>query len=220
MNIYPELKSARRLVWAGAILGYVTAATVGVLNLLDSRDTSLAAVAFLMVLSLPPTIALISLDRRPSLLPAAIVAAVLQAILLFATTLAWLLFVVVILWTMANRRRPASAIRPRLAPWWRPLIGVATLLPILFMFIHMDPTCTLMDTEGQTIEIQPNPSAEQGWILAPRLGTIETSTTGEGAVRSCASDSIRLWEASLSIVLTGAIAGAASKWPTNDQLIA
>lgn len=218
MNIHKNLKNARRLIWAGAILGYSAAVTVAILNLRESRDTLLTAIAFLLVLSLPPTIALISLDRRPSLLPAATMAVVLQGILLFTTPVAWLLFVVMALWIFANRRRPGASTTPRHVAWWRPLIGAATLFPLMIMFVHMDPACTITGTDDQIIEVQPNPSAQEGWVLPPRMTSIETGATGEGTVKTCTSDSIRAWEAGLSMILSGAIAAAAFKWPTNNQL--
>lgn len=217
MSTYSNIKSTRRLVWFGIWLGYATAVTIAILNLASGDDTSLSAMAFLAMVSLPPTMAVLSLDRRPSLLNVAIMAALLEGIVL--APVAWILFVAAVLWVLSLRQRSSVPPAPKGSSVWRPLLAAATVLPLLVMFAHLDPVCTITDAEGRVSEVEADTFPE-GWRWFG-LGSIstESSTGGDFTSRRCVSDTVQPWEAALSIALTGMITVIALRWPTNDRLI-
>lgn len=216
MTAYSDIKNSRRVIWAGVLLGFLVAVIGAVINLRTSNDSWLAALAFLALLSLPSLMALVSLDRRPSLLPAATMAALLQGVVTITSPVAWLMFAVAILWAVAARQRPTNSSPPRQVSWLRPLLAAATVLPLLIMFMHLDPMCTTTNAEGQVVEITPDESAPRGWIISPQLTRTGIGSNGTGAASTCASDTIQAWEASLSVLLSAGVAGLASRWPTNE----
>jgi hypothetical protein len=217
MSTYSNIKNSRRLVWMGIIVGYAVAAGVATLNLIGGDNPLLAAAAFLVMASLPPTIALLSLDRRPSLLNVAIMAAVFQGVVL--GPVGWILFIVAVLWVFAVRQRPTIAPTPKGSSVWRPLLAAATVLPLVVMFSHLDPVCTITDSEGRVSEVEAD-NFPQGWRWFG-LGSIttESSTGGDFTSRRCVSDTVQSWEAALSIALSAGIAGVALRWQTNDRLV-
>ncbi len=93
MSVYETIRLNRRVIWAGIIVGYAVAAALVVIGIVNGDDpgTVLGSVALGVAASVAPTIALISLDRRPALLPAASLAAVMLGVIDLTLLLIWLL---------------------------------------------------------------------------------------------------------------------------------
>lgn len=218
-NTYSEIKTGRRLVWAGISLGWVTAVTVAGINLASDGDSPLAAIALLLVVSLPSTLAYLSLDRRPSLLAAAAMSAALLGVVTLAGGLGVILLIAAVLWALSIRRRPATAPEPRRAAVLRPALAALTLLPLFAMVSHLDPICTVVDATGSVVERRDDPTADSGWRLPVGGSVAGSSISTEGSTETCSSNVVEHWEAGLSALLSLGVAGLALRWPTNDALI-
>lgn len=218
-STYSEIRSSRRLVWAGIALGLVSALIVGGINLASDGDSPLAALALLLVVSLPSALAYISLDRRTSLLAAAAMSATLLGIVTLAGGLGVILLIAALLWVLAIRRRAATAPEPRGAGLLRPALAALTLLPLFAMVSHLDPICVVVDADGNVVERRVDPSAETGWLLSAGGSVAGSSLSTEGSTETCSSNVVVAWEAGLSAVLSLGLVGLALRWPTNDELI-
>lgn len=218
---YDQIKTSRRLTGIGIGLGYAMAVAIAVINLTTSDGTPFTALAFLATMSLPSTMALVSLDRRPALLTAASMSALLLGVITLTSGVGVILIVVGVLWALAIRRRPsATSPDPRWAALTRPAIAALTVVPLLAMSSHLDPMCTVTNSEGTVIEVEAQASARSGWTLPFGGTTSGSSVSEEGQTETCASDTVRPWEAGLSILISIALVGIASRWPTNDELLA
>lgn len=218
MSTYDDIRSSRRLVWAGIVLGYAVAAAVALINFRSEDGSVLSALAFLAMLSIPATMALYSLDRRPSLLTAAGMAALLQGFVLLSSAVGLLNVVVVILWYLGSQRRPRGAAKPKWATWVRPLLGLAAILPLFVMFIHLDPRCTSTDRQGN-VSVVEAVGFTSGWRFFTSEGTTGSSSeTSDNISTYCSSDVVQPWEAGVSIVLSIAMISLISRWPTTDSL--
>lgn len=218
MTTYQDIRSGRRLIWAGIAIGYALAVAVAVLNLVDGEGTLLSAASFLLALSIPPTMAATSLDRRPSLLTAASMASLLVGFLLLFAGIGLVYFVPAILWTLAVQRRPRPAPAPDWVTWVRPLIAASVILPIVVLFVHLDPRCTVTAADGTVISTRVDDNAPSGWGFQP-YGSGSSSTSSDGETVSCNSNTLQPWESVASIALSIAIIGAIVRfWPYNQRL--
>jgi hypothetical protein len=215
MTTYRDIKVGRGLVWAGILLGYVVAIGVTVSNLTTEYGTVLTALAFLMVLSIPSTMALLALDRRPSLQTAATMSAILIGVLLLFAVIGLAYVVMAILWYQAGQRRPRPPIAPVWASWARPLLAAATILPLIVTMIHLDPRCTITDADGNvTISSDTEFPAGWGWSY----GASVTTTSDDRESASCTTDTTQPWEALLSMGVSASVVVLASRWPTASNL--
>lgn len=216
MTTYQDIRLGRGLVWAGIAVGFAVAIVTAIVNLVSGDGTPFTALAFLALLAIPPTMAVISLDRRPSLLTAAAMAAVVQGFITL-TSFGLIEFIPAILWAWAGQRRPRPALEPGWATWARPLIAAASILPLVVMFMHVDPRCTTTAADGTVISTTIDEKAATGWRL--ELGSSGSSATGsDGITRSCTSDTVQGWEALVSIALSALILAGVSRWPTAVQI--
>ena len=215
MTTYRDIKVGRGLVWAGILLGYVVAIGVTVSNLTTEYGTALTALAFLMVLSIPSTMALLALDRRPSLQTAATMSAILIGVLLLFAVIGLAYVVMAILWYQAGQRRPRPPIAPVWASWARPLLAAATILPLIVMMIHLDPRCTINDADGN-VTVTSDTEFPTGWGWS--YGAIVTTTSDDSESTSCTTDTTQPWEALLSIGVSASVVAVASRWPTAASL--
>jgi hypothetical protein len=217
MSAYRDIKTSRRLISGGIAIGYAIALAVAIANLNTEEGTLLSALAFLGWLAIPPSLAVTSLDRRPSLLAVAAMGAVLQGVILI-TSIGLLEVVPAILWYLAVRRRPREAVAPRGAFWIRPLLGAATLIPLLVLLVHLDPLCTVTSPDGSVVRTYVEDGARTGWSF--QLGGIaSTSGSGSGETTTCTNDTIFGWEAAVSVTLSVLyVALIVTFWPTADQL--
>lgn len=217
MSTYADIRNSRRLVKAGIAMAYALAVVVAFVNLRADYGSVLSAIGFLAMLSIPPTMAVYSLDRRPGLLTAAGIAAFFQGLLLLGSGIGLLNVIVVVLWYLAAQRRPRPAVAPKWATWVRPILGFVAILPLLVMFMHLDPGCRSVDSDG-TVTIEETTQFPSGWRFFSGAGSDGTaSEASDGVVLSCTSDIVQPWEALLSIAVTIAILQLQSRWPTADQ---
>jgi len=219
MSTYTRIKTSRRLVWAGIIVGYGLAAGVAVANLGSEHGTVVTALAFLAALSLPPSLALVSLDRRPALLTMASMAALVQGALLLTSVVGMLGLVPAVLWYLASQRRPRPAAAPRQASWMRPGLAAATVLPLLVMFLHVDPLCVVTDSEGTVVRSYVEEGTPSGWNLG--LGSYSTGSSESvtGGTTYCTSNRVVPWEAAVSVSLSALYLVLVIRfWPTANRL--
>ncbi len=166
-------------------------------------------------LSIPPTMALFSLDRRPSLLTAASMSAIVLGFLLLPIALTGI--VPAILWSFAVQRRPRPATAPRWAVWGRPLLAAAVVVPVFVLFVHLDPRCTVTAADGTIISNMVDETAPSGWSFQ-MMSSGSSSTSSSGETSSCTSDTQQPWESALSIATSFAILGGVlALWPQLDR---
>lgn len=217
MTTYRDIKTGRRLIWAGIIFGTSIALTLAIASYLSEDGSAIMAVALFALMAIPGAFALLALDRRPSLLTAAAMTALVQAVLLLTSGLGLLQLIPAILWYLAGQKRPRAAAAPTWATWARPLLAVATLLPLLAMFSHLDPMCTVTDGDGTVIGSEVDTNAPSGWTVSLGSST-GSSTDAGGVIRSCTTDTVRPWESALSLAVSALIVGLATRWPTATRL--
>ena len=216
MTMFRQIKRNRRIVAGTAVLVMVLAVAIGVFA--DDGPGVLQATATVAALALPAVFALISLDRRPSLLPGAVMAAIIAGVLVLGLLPLWL--VVAIVWGMVARTRPRPAPEPRWAWFGRPLLAAAVAFPMLLMFTHLDPVCTVTYTDGRVQQVD---AATHGYPTGWRF-SFDTYTTGSESVsgvtaQACSSDTVVWWEATFSLIATAGIVLLARRWPTGNQLL-
>jgi hypothetical protein len=210
MTTYHDIKVGRGLIWTGIAVGYALAIVIGAINLNTEFGTVLTALAFTTMLSLASTLALLGLDRRPSLTSAAIMSAVLTGVVLLTSLVGLVYLVMAILWYLAGQRRPRPPVSPAWASWARPLLAAATILPLVVMMIHHDPRCEITDAAGNvTVTSDAGFPTEWGWSF----GSTGTSTSDGSGSKSCTSDTTQPWEALLSMVVSAGVVTVASRWP-------
>lgn len=218
MTTYSDIKTGRRLIWAGIVFEMAIALALAIASYMSEDGSVLKALAFLALMSIPAALALLALDRRPSLLTAAAMAALVQGVLLLTSGLGLLQVIPAILWYLAGQKRPRPAAAPTWAKWVRPLLAVATMFPLLVMFSHLDPVCTVTDADSTVISSEIDTNATAGWTLSFGSST-DSSRDSDGVTRSCTTDTVRPWESALSLAVSASIVGLAALWPTATRLI-
>ncbi len=220
MSVYGQMKRNRRIVAGTAGLVIALAVVLSILGVVSENGLGLLqALATAAAFTLPAWFALISLDRRPSLLPAAAMAALVVGFLALELMPLWL--IVAIVWGLVARSRIRPAPEPRWARFGRPILAIAAVVPVLVLLAHLDPACTVTYADGRTEQVDPaDRGLESGWQIGP-VGS-SSSITSEGAVRSeeCASDTVVWWEAAFSLGATAGIVALALRWPTGESLVA
>ncbi len=219
MTTYRDIKTGRRLIWAGIVFGQSIAVALAIATYMSDEGSLLRAAAILALMSIPAVFALLSLDRRPSLLTAAAMAALVQGVLLLTSGLGLLQVIPAILWYLAGQKRPRAAAAPAWATWARPLLAVATLLPLVVMFSHLDPMCTVTDADGTVISSEIDTDARSGWAPLSLASSTGSSTDSDGVTQSCTSDTVRPWESALSMAVSVFIVGLATRWPKATRIV-
>lgn len=215
MTTYQDIRSSRKLIWAGIAIGYGIAVATAIVSTVAGDGPSLTALALMTVLAIPPTLALFSLDRRPSLLTAASMSAVVLGVLLLP--IAFFGIISAILWGFAVQRRPRSTTTPRWATWGRPLLAAVVVLPVLVLFVHLDPRCTVTAADGTKISTTVDETAPSGWSFQ-MSSSGSSSTSSDGVTSSCTSDTQQPWESALSVFTSLAILwGVFALWPKADR---
>jgi MFS family permease len=210
------------MIWAGIILGYALAAVLVVVRIARTDSTAgevLGSIAFGVAASVAPTVALLSLDRRPGLLPAASLIAILMGVVGLTLLPFWLLLALG--WGWAHNRRPVKAEVSRPLWWGRAAMAFGVVLSVFVLFVHLDPYCTETMADGTVRQIDP---ADKGMSSGWRFGSTtsqwtDTSQSGfDGPVSShCTSDTIVWGEAVASMLLSLTVVGAALRWPINSD---
>ncbi|HSJ82953.1 MAG TPA: hypothetical protein VLA91_03975 [Acidimicrobiia bacterium] len=222
MTVYETIRLTRRMTWAGIILGYALAAVLVWVRIANTDSTVgevLGSVALGVVASVAPTVALVSLDRRPGLLPAASLIALLVGVVDLTLLPLWLLLAVG--WGWAHHRRPVKVEVSRPLWWGRAAIAFGVVLSVFVLFVHLDPYCTETMADGTVRQVDP---ADRGLSSGSRFGSTtspgtDTSQSGlDGPVSShCISDTIVWGEAVASLLLSITVVGAAFRWPINSD---
>lgn len=224
MDTYKRIRRNRSIVKGSAsivILFAIGGAAFGIRS--ETELTVLQAVATAVALTLPAAFALVSLERRPSLLPAAVFAAAAIAVAVPEFLPVWLLAGGA--WILAIRNRPRPLLEPRRVWLGRPLLAVTVIVPLILLFGHADPACTLMTEDGRVEEVDPaTRGLNSGWRWGLPGSSISISSfgssTGEGPteVEECSSDRVLPWESLASLTASGLIVGLAFRWPTTARL--
>jgi hypothetical protein len=179
---------------------------------------ALVAIATAAALALPAAFALLSLDRRPSLLLAAVIAAAVIGTTIPESLPVWLIAGGA--WIFAIRGRPRPLREPRWARLGRPLLAVTVVVPLIFLFAHADPACTVTTDGGRVEQLDPAVRGLQsGWRWGFSSSSLSVSSSassaGEGTtqVEECSSDRVMPWEALSSLAASGLIIALAFRWP-------
>jgi hypothetical protein len=180
----------------------------------------LGSVALGTSAAIGPSLAWLSLDRRPGLLPAAALASLTTGIV--SIVLLPVAFVTSLIWIQAWSSRPVKVEIGR-GRWWSGVgLGMTAALAVFVLFIHLDPVCTETLGDGTVVEVD---AAEKGYPSGWRLRADTSVSSGsgqsgpEGPVTSwCSSDTIVWGEALASLAVSlGAIGAAARWWPVNAR---
>jgi len=221
MTLYQDIRRNRRLILIGVALGYGMALAVLVIRLISTGTESgdvLGSIALATSAAIAPSLAWLSLDRRPGLLPAAALASLMTG--LVTLVLLPVAFVVSLIWMQAWSSRPVKVEVSR-GQWWSGVaLGMTAAVAVFVLFVHLDPVCTETMADGTVVEVD---SAEHGfrsgWTLGSPNSVITGSETGfGGTASSCSSDTIVWGEALASLVVSlGAVGAAALWWPLNAK---
>lgn len=224
MDTYTRIRRNRSIVKGSSslvILLSIAGAAFGIRSGMGA--TVLQAVATAVALALPATFALVSLKRRPSLLPAAVFAAGVIAVAIPESLPVWLIAGGA--WILAIRNRPRPLPDPRWVWLGHPLLAVTVIVPLVLLFGHADPACTLTRNNGQVEQVDPAARGlDSGWQWGlPGSSTSVFSfgsSTSEGTteVQECSSDRVLPWEALASLTASGLIIGLAHRWPAAARL--
>lgn len=222
MNVFETIKRNRRIVIIAAGAVYLITAIALGFGLTSGNIEIFRAIGLAVAATLPATLALMSLNRRPSLLTVAWMAAVVSAFVIITASPIWI--VVALAWGFASRNRPRPAPEARWMTVGRPLMALAVVVPIFVMFAHADPVCTVTYQDGRTETIDAaTRGMDTGWQFGSSFGSstgMSSSTSGGSDTQSeeCSSDTVVWWEGLASLVASAAVTGVASRWPTSDQL--
>ena len=224
MDTYTRIKRNRSIVKGSAffvILFSIAGAVFGIRS--ATEITVLQAVATTVAVALPAAFALLSLKRRSSLLLAAVFAAAVIAVAIPEFLPVWLIAGGA--WILAIRNRPRPLTEPRWAWFGRPILAVTVIVPLILLFGHADPTCTLTTNDGQAEQVDPAARGlDSGWRWGFPGTSISVSSfassTGEETteVEECSSDRVLPWEALASLTASGLIIGLAYRWPATARL--
>ena len=224
MDTYTRIRRNRSIVKGSAsfvILFSIAGAVFGIRS--ATEITVLQAIATAVAMALPAAFALLSLKRRPSLLLAAVFAAAVIGVAIPEFLPVWLIAGGA--WILAIRNRPRSLPEPRWVWFGRPILAVTVIVPLILLFGHADPTCTLTTDDGQVEQVDPAVRGlDSGWRWGFPGSSISVSSfassTGEETteVEECSSDRVLPWEALASLTASGLIVGLAYRWPTTHRL--
>ncbi len=225
MTLHDEIRRNRNQVLLGVAIASVLALGLAALRLLNAEQVDVhdvvGAAGLAVVLGIPAVLAWLSLDRRPSLLPAATYAALASGVLSSVLLVFWLLPVYV--WHRAWNSRPIAVASPRWAPIARVGLAAMVFISFLVLFAHQDPRCSETLADGTVRELDP---ASQGLMTGWSFGLGYSSTTGSmsGTLNgdvvssSCESDRIVIGEALAASGLALVGVGLATRWPQGARV--
>jgi hypothetical protein len=221
MNVFETIKRNRRIVTIGAGAVYLITAFALITGITSRGIGAYQAIALAVAFTLPATLALLSLNQRPSLLTVAWMAALVDAFVQIELSPIWI--VIAVAWGFAGRSRPRPAVEARWMTWGRPLLAVMVAVPVFALFMHLDPVCTTTFADGHTETVDATSRGFQtGWQFGSSYSSTsssDSSSEGAGSVsESCASNTVVWWEALLSVGTSAAVLGAATRWPTSHSL--
>lgn len=224
MDTYTRIRRNRAMVKGSAVIVIIFAIAGAVFGIRSAAEpTVLQAAATTVAMVLPASFALLSLKRRPSLLLTAVFAAAVIGAAIPEFLPVWLLAGGA--WIVAIRNRPRPLPEPRWALIGRPILAVTVIVPLVLLFGHADPTCTLTIGDGQVEQVDPaTRGLDSGWqwgLPGSSIGVSSfASSRSEEAieVEECSTDRVLTWEALASLTTSGLIIGLAYRWPTTVKL--
>lgn len=217
MGTYEDMARSRSLVKIGVVLGYGAAAVLTVVRIINTDTMTagelLGSVALGASLAAPPTLALLSLDRRPSLLPGAAIAILVPSLIVFELAPIWL--AVALLWYWGWNRRPVRAEISRSRAAARVGLGFLMAAAIFALFIHLDPVCTQQLADGTTQSIDAATRGySTGWAFGNGTTSVSSSEEGADVVGEwCTSNTIVPGEALASLLITAVVLEIGRRWP-------
>ena len=221
MTMYQDIRRNRRWVLIGIVLGYAMALALLVVRIINTGTEPgelLGSIALAVSAAIGPSLAWLSLDRRPGLLPAAALASLITG--LVTLILLPVGFVLALIWMQAWSSRPLKVEISR-GQWWSGVaLGMSAAVAVFVLFVHLDPVCTETLGDGTVVAVAPAEKGyRSGWRLGLSAGTTETQSGFGGPVSSsCSSDTIVWGEALASLAVSlGAIGAAARWWPVNAK---
>jgi len=164
------------------------------------------ALAFSMILIVPPTLALYAMRGRPQLFVAAGGLSIVLSVVM--SVLGVVMIAVAVVWfSMYARARAGGVLRTVAACTAVLILGAASAASL---FIHLDPRCAETYTDG-TVRIIPieETAMESGWIW--NVGSASSGVFLVGpdvALSVCSSDVVTWTEAAISISLAAAALGS------------
>ncbi len=216
MTIHEDIIKNRRLVKAGIVLGFAGALTLTIVRFANTDPVTigetLGSVALGLVLAAPATLATLSLDRRPTLLPAAALTA-LVTVIVTAVALP-VAIATAFIWYRAWTERPVAAATSAVRKAAHFGLAFLLLAAMLTLFVHVDPVCVQRLTDGTERSVDPaSRGLTTGWAFGS-FGTSSTSSIGvDVAEEVCTSDTVVLGEALASLALTAIVLEAGRRWP-------
>jgi hypothetical protein len=222
-DTFKEIIKRRRSIWAGIIVSLAVGIGIAILRSVNADQLTageaFGSIALGAAAAVPAGIAWLSLDRRPGLLPAAAYSAILVGLISIVMLPPGL--IAAFLWFSAGRGAAPAA-----GPRWPGLrrIGIAAMVivSVMALFVHADPACSETLADGTVRATDP---AQQGF--APGwgfgVGSVGTSSgvtstlSSDVVSSSCSSDTIVPVEALVSLALSAATLGLASRWPVNER---
>lgn len=220
MNVFGTIKRNRRIVMIGAGAVYLITAVAPVAGISSGGIGVYQAIALAVAFTLPATLALLSLNQRPSLLTVAWMAALVAGFTVIELSPVWI--VIAIAWGFASRSRPRPPVEARWMTWARPLLALMVAVPVFILFMHLDPVCTTTYADGhtETVKATDQPTGWQfGSTYISSTGSASSSIGTDSVSETCDSNTVVWWEALLSIAASVTVVGVASRWPTSEQLI-
>lgn len=222
MSTFDDIVRSRRLVKIGVYVGYAAAAALAAIRIANTDaptlGETLGSLALGAAAATPPTLALLSLDRRPSLLPAATIALIPIALLAYVLLPGFVL--IGLLWHRSWRLRVVRSGVSRARGAAR--IGLAALVAasVLVLFVHVDPVCTQTLADGTTQSVDPaTRGLDTGWAFGLGTTTVSGSSIGADVTEErCASDSVVAGEALASLLFVGATIELGRRWPQGATL--
>jgi uncharacterized membrane protein len=167
MTVYQDIRRNRRRILIGVVLGYGMSLAVLVIRLINTGAESgevLGSIALATSAAIAPSLAWLSLDRRPGLLPAAALASLMTG--LVTLVLLPVAFVVSLIWMQAWSSRPVKVEISR-GQWWSGVaLGMSAAIAVFVLFVHPDPVCTETLSDGAVVEACSSDSIVWGEALA------------------------------------------------------
>ena len=224
MDTYTRIRRNRSMVKGSAVFVILFSIAGAVFGIRSATEiTVLQAVATMVAMALPAAFALASLDRRPSLLAAAVFAAAVIGVTIPEFLPVWLIAGGA--WILAIRNRPRPLPEPRWVWYGRPILAVTVIVPLILLFGHADPACTLTTEDGRVEQVDPAVRGlDSGWQWGLPGSSTNVSSSGsstsEGTteVEECSSDRVLPWEALTSLTASGLIIAVAFRWPATHRL--
>jgi hypothetical protein len=206
---HPRPESARRLIQWTVVVGYGLALAAFLVAFAGSgfRFTTSAvdALPILVLVAVPPTLAVLSLRRPLLLLPAALTG--FLGLFSVLSIWGWGLALLSVFWVVAYLQSVSNGL-------WLRKMGMVLVFLLFWvgtaiLWAHLDPACEQRLGDGTVREIDPATRGfTSGWVWEVDTSSFHSSGTSSGDVvyEICSSDTRVLWESTaIALLATGAV---------------